>query len=91
MFILPHAITKEIEKLLRGFLWSQGELKRGSAKVAWKYICLPKSEGGLGIKSLKFWNKALMATHNWKIISNKESLWVKWIHVYRLPNRNLGC
>ncbi|XP_071714838.1 uncharacterized protein [Rutidosis leptorrhynchoides] len=42
-----------------GFLWCQGEMKRGKAKVKWSVVCLPKDEGGLGGKSLKKWNVAL--------------------------------
>lgn len=76
IFIIPIAVIKDIEKLLRGFLWSQGDLKPGKAKVAWKSICLPKSEGGLGIRRLKEWNKDPLANHIWKILSCKESLWV---------------
>ncbi|GJT14818.1 retrovirus-related pol polyprotein from transposon TNT 1-94 [Tanacetum coccineum] len=34
---------------IRGFLWCNGEYKRGKAKVAWDDICLPKCEGGLGL------------------------------------------
>lgn len=30
----------------------------------------------------------LLAKQIWKIIENDESLWVKWIHVYRLKGRN---
>lgn len=89
IFILPESITLEIEKLLRGFLWCIGEMKKGKAKVAWHDLCLPKSEGGLGIKSLSTWNVALMTTHLWSIIIHKESFWVKWIHEYRLEDRSL--
>ncbi|GJX59208.1 putative RNA-directed DNA polymerase, eukaryota, reverse transcriptase zinc-binding domain protein [Tanacetum coccineum] len=39
----------DIEQLMWGFLWCNGELKQGKAKVAWDIICLPKCEGGLGI------------------------------------------
>lgn len=60
VFILPETITYDIEKLLRGFLWCNGELKKGKAKVLWNSICLPRDEGGVGIKSLSTWNKALM-------------------------------
>jgi len=88
IFILPISITKEIEKLMRGFLWCHGELKRGKAKVSWKTVCLPKTQGGLGVKSLADWNLALMASHSWRILTNKDSLWVKWIHSYRLKDRN---
>nr|XP_043633166.1 uncharacterized protein LOC122604342 [Erigeron canadensis] len=29
-----------------------------------------------------------MTTHIWSILDHKESLWVKWIHSYRLSNRS---
>ncbi|GJR46966.1 reverse transcriptase domain, reverse transcriptase zinc-binding domain protein [Tanacetum coccineum] len=29
-----------------------------------------------------------MTTHIWKLLTSKESLWVKWIHAYKLNNRN---
>ena len=53
IFVLPKAVIKDIDKLLKGFLWCQGELSKGKAKVAWKLICRPKCEGGLGIKELE--------------------------------------
>ncbi|GJR04220.1 RNA-directed DNA polymerase, eukaryota, reverse transcriptase zinc-binding domain protein [Tanacetum coccineum] len=62
--------------------------KRGKAKVAWDDICLPKEEGGLGLRSLDVFNIALMTTHIWNIVSNKESLWVRWIHTYKLRGRS---
>ncbi|XP_071714752.1 uncharacterized protein [Rutidosis leptorrhynchoides] len=83
------AIIKEIEKLFRGFLWCQGEFKKGKAKVKWDIVCLPKEEGGLGIKRLKFWNIALMTSHFWRLMTSKQSLWVRWIHEYRLSNSNI--
>ncbi|XP_071704100.1 uncharacterized protein [Rutidosis leptorrhynchoides] len=88
VFILPDAIIKDIKKILREFLWCQGEMKRGKAKVKWDDLCLPKDEGGLGIKRLKYWNIGLMATHVWRILNHKESLWVKWIHSYHLRNKS---
>ncbi|GJT09031.1 hypothetical protein Tco_0843493 [Tanacetum coccineum] len=46
---------------MRGFLWCQGELKKGKAKVDWESVCKPKLEGGLGIRRLEDFNVALMA------------------------------
>ncbi|GKD93014.1 hypothetical protein Tco_1372851, partial [Tanacetum coccineum] len=43
-------------RLIRGFLWCNGDYKRGKAKVAWDDICLPKHEGGLGLRSLEIGN-----------------------------------
>nr|GEU65637.1 hypothetical protein [Tanacetum cinerariifolium] len=65
-----------------------GSISSGKAKVAWEVVCLPKKEGGLGIRRLDQFNKALMVSHIWKLLSFKESLWVKWIHVYKLKNRS---
>nr|GEX46816.1 hypothetical protein [Tanacetum cinerariifolium] len=88
VFMLPSRVLLDIEQIMRGFLWSQDNMSRGKVKVAWDVICLPKQEGGLGIRRLDHFNKALMVSHVWKILSLKESLWVKWIHVYKLKNRS---
>nr|GEX00960.1 hypothetical protein [Tanacetum cinerariifolium] len=69
---------------MRGFLWCQDEMKKGRAKFAWEVFCLPKREGGLGIRRLEMFNKALITSHIWSLLLNKESLWVKWIHSYKL-------
>ncbi|GJY89862.1 hypothetical protein Tco_0505058 [Tanacetum coccineum] len=87
IFILSASIIKDIEKITRGFLWCQGDMKRGKAKVSWENVCLPKNHGGLGLKSLSKWNNALMATHLWSIITKKDTLWVRWVHSYRLKDR----
>ncbi|GJS73124.1 hypothetical protein Tco_0705965 [Tanacetum coccineum] len=52
----------------------------GRLQLYWESICLPKSEGGLGLRSLEVFNLALMTTHIWNIVTHKESLWV-WRYV----------
>ncbi|XP_031247322.1 uncharacterized protein LOC116105039 [Pistacia vera] len=47
-----------------------------------------KGSGGLGIRPLEQWNIALMAYHVCSILSGRDSLWVKWIHTYRLKGRS---
>ncbi|GJS31678.1 RNA-directed DNA polymerase, eukaryota, reverse transcriptase zinc-binding domain protein [Tanacetum coccineum] len=89
VFLIPKTTVKEIEKALKGFLWCQGELKRGAAKVAWKIICALKSKGGLGIKRLCPWNEALLCKHLWNIIVKKESIWVKWVYTVKLKGRSI--
>ncbi|GJR90251.1 hypothetical protein Tco_0214262, partial [Tanacetum coccineum] len=88
VFILPTSILLDIEQIMRGFLWCQGSRKKGKSKVAWEVVCLPKDEGGLGIRRLDMFNKALMATHIWKLLTMKESLWVTWIHLHKIKDRN---
>ncbi|GJX72018.1 reverse transcriptase domain, reverse transcriptase zinc-binding domain protein [Tanacetum coccineum] len=45
VYMFPNFTISEIEKLLKGFLWCQGPLTNGKAKVAWKVVCLPKEQG----------------------------------------------
>ncbi|GKD67596.1 hypothetical protein Tco_1321686, partial [Tanacetum coccineum] len=83
VFILPVRIISDLEQLMRGFLWCQGEMKKGKAKVAWDSVCLPLKEGGLGIRRLEEFNTALMVSHIWSILNARDSLWVQWIYDYK--------
>ncbi|GKC65737.1 hypothetical protein Tco_1098335 [Tanacetum coccineum] len=60
IFLLPSAVTKEINRLLKCFLWVQGELTNGKAKIAWSEVYKPKADDGLGIKDLNLWNKGML-------------------------------
>jgi len=40
-------------------LWS-GKDEKAKAKVSWEKFCVPKKEGGLGLKRIGAWNKAAM-------------------------------
>lgn len=88
VFILPTRVLLNIEQLMRQFLWCHGSSGKGKSKVAWDIVCLPKHEGGLGIRRLECFNSALMTSHIWNLLTLKESLWVKWIHEYKLKGRN---
>ncbi|GKC79545.1 RNA-directed DNA polymerase, eukaryota, reverse transcriptase zinc-binding domain protein [Tanacetum coccineum] len=57
------------------YLQAAGKDYVGKASVNWDKVCRPKSQGGLGLKSLHMWNEALMAKHLWNVISDKESIW----------------
>ncbi|KAL1213822.1 hypothetical protein V5N11_009999 [Cardamine amara subsp. amara] len=63
--------------------------KRASAKVAWQDICLPKSEGGLGLRDFVIWNKALNLRPLWLLLAGSESLWVAWNTEHRLKSTNV--
>ncbi|KAL0451451.1 UNVERIFIED_CONTAM: LINE-1 retrotransposable element O protein [Sesamum latifolium] len=79
-----HCHLLEIEKRLRHFLW-KGNTEGGSAKVSWRQVCRPVSEGGLGIRDLQALNKGLMSRHLWRVITaDRSSIWVDWIFHYRL-------
>ncbi|GJU89583.1 RNA-directed DNA polymerase, eukaryota, reverse transcriptase zinc-binding domain protein [Tanacetum coccineum] len=89
VFLLPKNVIYEINKLLKGFLWCQGELTRGKAKVSWHSVCKPKEQGGLGIKDLQLWNEVLLVKQLWNVISNKNTLWVKWVNSESLKGKSI--
>nr|GEU69533.1 hypothetical protein [Tanacetum cinerariifolium] len=88
VFILPSSLILELEQVMRCFLWCQGEMKKGKAKVAWDALCLHMRECGLGICRMETFNKSLISSHIWSLLSGKEWLWVKWIHSYKLNGRS---
>lgn len=69
-------------------VWSS-DLKHSGAKVAWHAVCVPKEEGGLGLRMLKTWNKASMMRHLWAICMKADTLWIKWIHTFILRNQSV--
>ncbi|KAJ9556097.1 hypothetical protein OSB04_010711 [Centaurea solstitialis] len=86
VFTLPSSVIQSIEALFRSFLWSQSDVSKGKNRVAWDVVCRPKKSGGLGIKRMGLWNRALLTTHVYDVLRRKKSLWVSWIYIHRLHN-----
>ena len=73
-FDLSAWFIKRIDKLRRGFLWAGEEVAHGGkCMVSWKKVCAPKLTGGLGIKDLNCFGRALRL--RW--------LWMEWDYVQR--------
>ncbi|KAL2224536.1 UNVERIFIED_CONTAM: hypothetical protein Sindi_3021300 [Sesamum indicum] len=88
-FILPKKVTNVIEKRLRTFLW-KGTTTTGYAKVAWKDLCRPTDEGGLGFKDIPILNRALMMKKLCDIIMcDRTSIWVEWLYQGRLRDTSI--
>lgn len=89
VFLLPKDVIKSVNRILKDFLWGSNDISKGKAKVAWKAICKPKSNGGLGLKDLLVWNKTLLVKQIWNIASKKDNLWVKWVSTVKLRGVSL--
>lgn len=51
-FLLPTAVHELSQSMLTRFLWKDNINQKGGAKVAWRTVCLPGEEGGLGLKCM---------------------------------------
>ena len=87
IFLLPTEVTDKITGICRNYLWSgTGEYKK-APYISWQQGCMPKSQGGIGIKGLSAWNKATIAKLTWAVAKKKEILWVKWMHEKYIKHR----
>ncbi|XP_026417309.1 uncharacterized protein LOC113312788 [Papaver somniferum] len=68
----PASIIKICEKIIRNFLWSgEGDTRKYNI-LAWKRVCTPYSEGGLGIHRLEVINKSLLMKMMWRIMKSND-------------------
>nr|GFA58358.1 hypothetical protein [Tanacetum cinerariifolium] len=81
-FILPKAVNAEIEQLMRGFLWSHGELRRGHAKVKWRDVSMYRLIDRCS-KGRKFWDVPVFNDSCWgwrKLLLCRDVLRMHFVH-----------
>ncbi|KAA3490640.1 reverse transcriptase [Gossypium australe] len=85
-FLFPNSLCGELEGTMAKFWWQKAHGKRGIHWCQWKYLCLPKDEGGLGFRSLAKFNVALLAKQGWRILMMPNSLVAKFLKAKYFPN-----
>ncbi|KAK1274597.1 hypothetical protein QJS04_geneDACA023318 [Acorus gramineus] len=88
-FSLPKKSIRTLEQIARSFLWAGEEGRQKQHAVSWDQICLPKDEGGLGLKRLVDWNSAAMGVQLWELASNLPSIWAVWMKQRYFRKRNI--
>ena len=71
LFTIPTYVANKIEKLQRDFLWGDSK----THLVGWDKICAPIANGGLGIRKLTTFNKALLGKWLWRFGKEEDQLW----------------
>ncbi|XP_074289017.1 uncharacterized protein LOC141614161 [Silene latifolia] len=87
IFLIPKGVLRKIDSICRNYMWDGTSNYVRSPLVSWEQVCVPKLEGGLGIRYSLTWNKATIGKLVWWIYSKPDSLWVKWVHQLYLK----GC
>ena len=73
LFTIPTHVANKIEKLQRNFLWGDSKIHL----VGWDKVCAPIANGGLGIRKLTTFNKALLGKWFWRFGKEEDRLWRK--------------
>ncbi|GAU39340.1 hypothetical protein TSUD_60910 [Trifolium subterraneum] len=77
---LPKTLCDEMEKIQRGFLWGDTEQTRKPHLINWDVCCLPKVDGGIGIKRPHQMNEAFLMKILWNMINRPDVLWSKVLY-----------
>ena len=76
-FRILNKVADKLVQIQRRFLWGGGLDQKKVAWIKWETICLPKEKGGLGIKEIRIFNKALLAKWRWNMLQQNSELWAR--------------
>lgn len=85
VFRLPKEICDAISNILAQFWWGNGD-KKGLHWYAWKRVCIPKREGGLGFKDIELFNQALLGKQIWRILQHPSCLMARILKARYFPD-----
>ena len=72
---VPRSLCDEIDKKSRCFLWGGNEQTRKIHNISWGQILKAKKEGGLGFRTIRETNDALLTKLGWRLLVEKDMLW----------------
>jgi hypothetical protein len=90
---LHKRVIEQLDKYRKHCLWRGSDLNaKQPSKAAWPSVCLPKSEGGLGVINLEIHNSSLLLKFLNKFYTKADIPWVHlvWNNYYtngRLPGQ----
>jgi hypothetical protein len=79
----PKKVIRAIKALQRNFLWSGHQPNKKWALVNWDKLCMPKTQGGLGLRDPGKLNQVMGAKIWWRWLKNPTAAWAQlWRRKY---------
>jgi hypothetical protein len=75
LFPIPAGVAHRLERIQRHFLWSGMGEETKFHLVSWSQVCEPVQHGGLGVKDLQQFNRALLSKWLWCFGMERDALW----------------
>ncbi|KAK6148933.1 hypothetical protein DH2020_016458 [Rehmannia glutinosa] len=73
-FKFPDSVILDIQRLIASFWWGNSPSNRKIHWASWDSLARWKNLGGLGFRSFKAFNLALLSKQAWRILTNPSSL-----------------
>lgn len=86
--LLPRATCNEIEKKCHGFIWVSTDEAKKIHLVKWNMVSKHKNHGGLGIRSMRQSNMALVTKLGWRVMNEDSNLWSRVLRHKYCTGRN---
>ncbi|KAJ0476914.1 putative RNA-directed DNA polymerase [Helianthus annuus] len=88
LYRAPAKVLKDLESLIRKFLWGGASEVNKIHWVAWERVASPVKSGGLGLQNLKDVNLALLSKWGWRYKNDLDSLWVNVINAFHVGSND---
>ncbi|XP_019170430.1 PREDICTED: uncharacterized protein LOC109165997 [Ipomoea nil] len=90
VFALPVSLCREIEVILNRYWWTGKVVGTSGIRWrSWKAMCVPKAKGGLGFRTLREMNLALLGKQAWRLLTRPDSLVARVYKSRYYPNCHL--
>lgn len=70
----PDYLCDDLERIMNRYWWGSTEAKRNIHWACWNRMAIPKKFGGMGFRSLKEFNSALLCKQGWRLLTQPDSL-----------------
>lgn len=76
-FLIPTGVIEKIRATIFRFWWGQQGDEKRTHWLRWQELCRPKSEGGVGLRDLSCFNRALLSKQGWRLFEMTHLFWPK--------------